>query len=170
MANTNLSPNPGPVAVGQNQGAPVAFGAQQTSSIQQYDSAGNVVQVATTTPNLPFLAEIPVLYANTGHLADFVVPFDCKVVDAAFNVNATAPTNAGDTWKLDTVALDGSTLAAVCPVQTLNALGANGVARCVTLVTATAGLVAGMKLRVTLAQVGNFTGGTAKVWLVPTAL
>ena len=165
MANTNLNPNPGPVAVGMNQGAPVGLGAQKASSIQQYDAAGNVVQVATTQPALALLAEI--VCADTAGDYDLIAPFACEVVDALFNSTGSAPSNAGDTWKISTVTLAGSSADATAAQALVNAT--NSITRPVALNPANALVEAGGTLRITVAKVGH-CGGTAKVWLIPTAL
>jgi len=165
MANTNLNPNPGIVAVGMNQGAPVSIGAQKASSIQQYDAAGNLVQVATTQPALALLAEI--VCADTADNYDLIVPFACKAVDALFNSTGTAATS-GDTWKISTVTLAGASADATAAQAIVAAT--NSITRPVALNPTNALIEAGGTLRITTVKGGSHVAGIAKVWLIPTAL
>ena len=165
MANTNLNPNPGPVAVGMNQGAPVGLGAQKASSIQQYDAAGNVVQVATIQPAVPFLLQL----ASPGGAGSFdsgPLPFDCQVVDAFFQSTGTAPAT-GDTFAISTLDLAGSASAFTSALQAIAATGS--LTRIAAATVANGAIVAGGKVRLIVAQ-GTHSVGLLNVLLIPTAL
>lgn len=160
-----------------NQSTPTALGPQQSGKIQisALTYTGDPINpfiftqqaLSCTYPAAPVVIEI--VCAATPTAYSVVVPFKCKVIAAQFNINVTAPSNAGDTFALASTTLDTPATTAILAAQTVDGAGSYGVVYAKTLQTPGATLLAGDTLTCTTAKVGAFVGGSCFVTLLPVA-
>lgn len=160
-----------------NQSTPTALGPQQAGTIQiaALTLTGDPINpfvvseqaLDCTYPAAPTVIEI-VCGAAAGAYS-VVIPFKCKVIAAQFNVNGTAPSNAGDTFALASTTLDTPATSTIFTAQTVNGAGAYGVVQATTINETGATLLSGDTLTCTTAKVGNFVGGSCYVTLLPVA-